>query len=304
MIKNYQLTIDMIVEAMRNQAKQAHTTKTEVDISGGVDSAVVAALSCLAFGNENVIGVYSSIDSSQDSRRRAQMVADRFGFRLVDLNLSYLYWAIVDQVEEVFKSLNIPFPDIDDPKFNTVFGSLRSCLRAPVGRFVNRAFGGGIRQGTGNRDEDELIRFYQKGGDGEVDCNWIEGLFKSEVWELAAHLGVPQEIIDAEPTPDLWAGGNHTDEKELKDLTGAALTYTRPSGPMGTLEWASRENKKNGCCSWMTIPAEKMAELYGYTSEQIEVILAIRKLEQSSRHKVFLPPYLAREQLVYAGALE
>jgi NAD+ synthetase len=298
-IRDFDRLVDMLVDAMRSQAIQAKTCKAEIDISGGVDSAVVAALACLAFGKDNVVGVYSSINSSPESRRLARLVADKFGFRMLELDLSGVYQEILAAVAIEFGRLDIPFPDQKDPRQRTAFGGLRSCLRAPVGRFVNRAFGGGIREGTGNRDEDELIRFYQKGGDGEVDSNWIEGLFKGEVWELAAHLGVPQEIIDVAPTPDLWGGVSHTDEAELESLTGVALTYTRPDGPMGTIEWASRENAKNGCILSDSNPA-----LLGYDKQQSAVIEALRRLERPSRHKACPPPFLARENLIKAGVVE
>ena len=299
-VKDFDLLVRMVVDAMRKQAAEAHTAKAEVDISGGIDSAVVVALACQAFGKKNVVGVYSSIDSSEESHRRAKLVADKFGFTLVDLDLSGVYLEIVAKVAFEFGRLGIPFPDPDNPANRTAFGGLRSCLRAPVGRFVNRVFGGGLRQGTGNRDEDELIRFFQKGGDGEVDNNWIEGLFKGEVWELATHLGVPQEIVDADPTPDLWGGAKHTDEGELKELTGVALTYTRPGGPMGTIEWASRENEKNGCVT----RNGSLPSCLGYNQAQAAIIAAIRKLEKASRHKACMPPLVPREELVKAGAVE
>jgi len=301
-IKNMDRLIEMIVEKMRAQAAEARTTRAEVDISGGIDSAVVAALAARAFGKENVVGVYSSINSSDSSRRLARQVAEALGFPLVELELSAVYEQIVTAVAAEFSRLGLAFPDPADPDRRTVFGSLRSCIRAPVGRFVNRAFGGGIRQGTGNRDEDELLRFYQKGGDGEVDCNWIAGLFKSEVWELAARLGVPADVIEAQPTPDLWgADAAHTDEGELEQLTGVPLTYTRPGEPMGTIEWASRENEDNGCITGdnaATPPAQ-----LGYDEQQAGLIEALRHMERITRHKAAPPPHLPRAELLAAGVV-
>lgn len=295
--------IALVVERMRAQARQAGVDRAEVDISGGIDSATVAALAVRAFGPDRVVGVYSAIHSSRTSRENARRVAERFGFPLVELDLSPVYGQIVAAVRQEFARLDLPFPDEADPAHRTLFGGLRSCLRAPVGRFVNRAFGGGIRQGTGNRDEDELLRFYQKGGDGEVDCNWIAGLFKSEVWELAAHLGVPEEVIQAPPTPDLWAvGESHTDEGELEELTGVPLTYTRPGGPLGTIEWASRENEKNGCITGAV--AELPPAELGYDPEQSRVIEAMRRMERATRHKAELPPSLPREQLLAEGVVD
>lgn len=300
MIKNYESLVSTIVLAMQEQAKEAGTNKAEVDISGGVDSAVIAALACRAFGSWNVIGVYSSINSSEESHKRAKLVAEKFCFPLVELDLSNVYEEMKLMVKKEFERLHLSFPDED--KNRTAFGGFRSCLRAPVGRFVNRMFGGGIREGTGNMDEDELLRFFQKGGDGEVDSNWIEGLYKGEVWELAAYLGVPKEVISAAPTPDLWAGKKHTDEEELTNITGVAMTYTRPGFKMGTIEWVSRENRKNGIitgCYSTTDPKH-----LGYNDDQAALILAVRKMEKTSRHKATLPPYVSREKLIVLGCVE
>jgi len=302
-IKDAARLVEMIVGRMQDQARQAGVERAEVDISGGIDSAAVAALAVRAFGPDKVVGVYTAIQSSDASRRRARLVAARFGFPLVELDLSDVYRSIVSAARQEFSRLGLSFPDESDPAQRTAFGGLRSCLRAPVGRFVNRAFGGGIRQGTGNRDEDELLRFYQKGGDGEVDCNWIAGLFKSEVWELAAHLGVPQEVIDARPSPDLWAvGESHTDEGELEQLTGVALTYTRPGGPMGTIEWASRQNERDGCITGNS--AELPPAGLGYDGDQARVIAAIRKMERATRHKAQPPSQLARQELLAEGVVD
>jgi len=301
-IKDPEKLIGLVTGAMRKQAKEARTNKAEIDISGGVDSAVVAALACRAFGPENVIGVYSDINSSPESRRRAKLTAHTFGIYLINLDLGEIYSLIVQAVRNEFDKLGLIWPkESEDP---TAFGGLRSCLRAPIGRFVNRMFGGGIRQGTGNRDEDELLRFYQKGGDGEVDCNWIGGLFKSEVWELAEYLGVPQEIIDATPTPDLWGSGDaHNDEDELREITGVELTYGRPGKETGTIEWVIRENDKCGIITGYN--SERREDIEGlYTPEQWKVIEAVRKMEKATRHKAQLPPILHREALLVGGAVE
>jgi NAD+ synthetase len=301
-VKNPEKLVQIIVETMRQQAKEAHTNKAEIDISGGIDSAVVAALSCLAFAPENVIGVYSSIDSSPESQRRAILTAKAFGFKLVELDLTYIYEKIVEVVKDEFEFLNISVPSPEDNP--TIYGGLRSCLRAPIGRFINRMFGGGIRQGTGNRDEDDLLRFYQKGGDGEVDCNWIGGLFKSEVWELAEYLGVPKEIVDAKPTPDLWGSGDtHNDEDELKEITGVDLTYGRPGEEMGTIEWIIREDDRCGIITGHNKHRREDVD-DEWTPEQWKIIEAVRKMEKVTRHKAELPPKINRGVLLSAGAVE
>ena len=129
----------------------------------------------------------------------------------------------------------------------TIMGSLRSCLRAPLGRFMGRLTGNALRHGTGNEDEDRWLRFYQKGGDGEVDTNPLAMLSKGEVYQLAVALGVPEEIITALPTPDLQGSGEaHNDEAELTALSGVEWSYSRVDPKtgkyvkVGTIECMSR----------------------------------------------------------------
>ena len=68
--------------------------------------------------------------------------------------------------------------------------------------------------GTGNKVEDFGVGFYTKYGDGGVDLSPIADLLKTEVYKVAEHLGVNQEIIDAAPTDGLW-GDNRTDEDQI-----------------------------------------------------------------------------------------
>src|SRR5690606_15604020 len=136
---------------------------------------------------------------------------------------------------------------VKDP---TILGSIRSCLRAPVGRGFNRMTGSGIRHGTGNECEDRWLRFYQKGGDGEVDTNPIAMLAKGEVYQLGRALEVPRSIIDALPSPDLHGvGDTHNDEDEIRAMSGVDWTYSRidwDTGAyvrVGTIELLSRSEE-------------------------------------------------------------
>lgn len=214
------------VEAIRAYHRAAGVPRAELDVSGGVDSAVMLGLLAQALRPENVTAVYSSINSSSESAARAQECSDKFGVSLIKLDLTETFQTIVGHfilgIGEAYGSavLNQVWERFStDP---TIAGSLRSCLRAPIGRFANRLMGNGIRHGTGNEDEDRWLRFYQKGGDGEVDTNPIEMLSKGEVWQLAIALGVPKSIITAKPTPDLWGKGEaaHTDEAEIRKYLG------------------------------------------------------------------------------------
>lgn len=210
-------------EAIRVFHRACRTGRAQLDVSGGVDSAVLLGLLARALGPDHIAAVYSAIDSDPSCGDRAAEAAAAFGVPLVTVDLSTPFHAMVDGLMNAMGEAGHDTEAIrarceSDP---TIHGSFRSCLRAPVGRFANRLFGGGIRHGTGNECEDRWLRFYQKGGDGEVDTNPIAMLSKGEVFQLARALGVPRSILTARPTPDLWATGEaHNDEDEIADYLG------------------------------------------------------------------------------------
>lgn len=212
--------IENRVKAIAKAHRDANIHKAEIDVSGGLDSAVVLGLVAQAIGPENIIAVHSQITSDPAALKRAQEVCDKFGVKLCVIDLGAIY---TDITRSIFSSMNDAGYDTKqvlertaaDP---TILGSIRSTLRAPVGRGFNRLFGGGLRHGTGNECEDRWLRFYQKGGDGEVDSNPIAMLSKGEVYQLAHALGVPASILNAVPTPDLWGSGEaHNDESEIRE---------------------------------------------------------------------------------------
>jgi len=245
-----QALADNRMEAIRVFHKALDMPRAEIDVSGGVDSAVMLLLLAQTLGPDNITAVYSDIHSSKETRSHARMVAKVSGVRLCEIEATYGYGAIVQATLQSFADAGYDMAEIEtrmkaDP---TIAGSLRSTLRAPLGRFANRVMGGGIRHGTGNECEDRWLRFFQKGGDGEVDTNPLAMLSKGEVYQLALVLGVPHEIIEAVPTPDLWDVGNdHTDEDELTQLSGGVpWTYSRINvetgeyRKVGTIERMSR----------------------------------------------------------------
>ena len=70
-----------------------------------------------------------------------------------------------------------------------------------------------IVMGTGNKDEDGYLAYFCKAGDGVVDVQLIADLHKSEVFEVGRILKVPNSILEAAPSADLW--DSQTDEEEL-----------------------------------------------------------------------------------------
>jgi NAD+ synthase (glutamine-hydrolysing) len=88
----------------------------------------------------------------------------------------------------------------------------KSYQRTPVA-YLLASHHGGVVVGTGNLDEDGYLYYYCKFGDGAVDVGLIWDIHKSEVFQLAAYLGVPESILVAPPSADLAPG--QTDEAEI-----------------------------------------------------------------------------------------
>ena len=230
-VLNVEKLIANRVSAIKNHHELVGIPRAQLDVSGGVDSAVMLGLLAKAVGPDNITAVYSNINSSDDSAKRAQETADAFGVSLITIDLNEVFTELTAEMWESMKQAGYMIPEMFDrmEADPTIMGSIRSCIRAPIGRGFNRLAGGGIRHGTGNECEDRWLRFYQKGGDGEVDTNPIAMLSKGEVFQLAVGLGVPKSVLTATPSPDLQGVGEagHNDEDELKALTGVDWTYSR-----------------------------------------------------------------------------
>ncbi len=230
--------LDNRIMALREAHQEAGIKRAELDLSGGIDSAVMAGLLVLALGPENVTLVHSRFATNPAQSDRARRLAKGLDCPLVEARLGATWNVLLDEMKKSLGDAGYNMAEIEAriEKDPTILGSIRSCLRAPIGRGFNRLTGGGLRHGTGNECEDRWLRFYQKGGDGEVDSNPIAMLSKGEVYQLAWMLmkRLPKaaeafrDTILATPSPDLWGTGDaHTDEAELKTWLGVPFTYSR-----------------------------------------------------------------------------
>jgi len=165
-------------------------------LSGGVDSALVAALAKRAVGRKRLLCLLLPCGSSNQDQQDAKLMIKKFGlkYKLVEIT-------------PIYKSLCKILPWGD----RRVMGNLKARLRMLViYYFANKL--NYLVCGTGNKSE-LLVGYFTKYGDGGVDILPLASLLKKEVRELARELGVPRSIIDKHPTAGLWAG--QTDEKEL-----------------------------------------------------------------------------------------
>ena len=203
MIKDVEKVVELLVGFLRAKVKEAGLSGCVVGVSGGVDSSVVCLLCKRAFP-ETTYPVYIGIESSADSRRRVEELTEKFHLKTLYFDLTDVYRTIRDRVLE-------HYPELSGRKKELVLASLKSCLRAPLLDFLAK-INDSLIVGTGNRSE-AMVGYFNKRGDGAVDIALIRDLYKSEVYQLAKYLGVPESIIKAVPSADLWSG--QTDEEEL-----------------------------------------------------------------------------------------
>lgn len=192
--------------------KKARLTTAVVGVSGGVDSAVVLGLltrAAQAPGSpvRRVVGVlapYGEIEQGVSNQRvateRGREVVRAFAAECVEVDLSAAHAAIKRSVEDAVGVDGDAWAD----------GQLVSNLRTPalyqVVTLLAHAGEPGVLFGTTTRDEGSYIGYFGKASDGLCDVQPISDLHKWEVYALAASLGVPDSVVAAAPTGDIWDG--------------------------------------------------------------------------------------------------
>jgi NAD+ synthase len=186
--------VEVAVRFIRHRVMLARARGAVVGISGGIDSAVVAALCVRALGKERVLGLMMPEEKPE---KEAPLCIKWLGIRGRLL-------PIKKQVEAVVATLR-PRPAKD------VLGNIKARLR--MLNLYTEANGSHLLVvGTGNKSE-LLTGYFTKYGDGGVDLLPIGDLYKTQVREMAEALGVPEVIRKLVPTAGLYPG--QTDEGEL-----------------------------------------------------------------------------------------
>ena len=166
-------------------------------LSGGVDSSTVAALAVRAVGAGRTLGLLLPCHSQPEDARLGQLVADTFGVSTVTVDLGV-----------VFDALMAELPSSDN---HLAAANIKPRLRMIAWYYLSNARDY-LVLGAGNKTE-LAVGYFTKWGDGGVDLLPLGDLYKTQVWELARELGVPQEVIERPPTAGLWPG--QTDEGEM-----------------------------------------------------------------------------------------
>jgi NAD+ synthase len=198
---NLEIAQNRIIDFIRNETRKAGVNGAVVGISGGIDSALAAALTVKALGKDKVLGIHmpeSGLTPAEDSKD-AKTLADWLGIEFQTIDISGIISAFMAAVPESKSADRLSL------------GNLKARVRMSLLYFhanrMNR-----MVIGTGNKTE-ILLGYFTKYGDGGVDIEPIGGLYKTEVWELSRRLGIPEPLITKKPSAGLWTG--QTDEAEL-----------------------------------------------------------------------------------------
>jgi len=242
------LAVAVLTDFIRDAVATTGTEGVVVGLSGGVDSALAAALATRALGPSRVHAfVLPYRTSNPESASDARLVAEQLGIdqRVIDIS---------PMVDPYF-ALEIPGSGEDDRRRR---GNKLARERMTI-LFDQAKKLGCLVLGTSNKTE-ILLGYSTVFGDNASSLNPLGDLYKQQVWRLATHLALPQQVVAKQPSADLWPG--QTDEDEL------GMTYEVADEVLYLLFDLGLR------------PAEVVER--GYAEEAVERIV---RLEQANRYK-------------------
>jgi len=244
MALNCEEEVAKITGTLRDQVlKKLKKRGVIIALSGGIDSSVVGALCVEAFGKEHAFGLLlPEKDSSSDTVRLSRLIADHLGIETIEeditpmLNAAGCYQHRDDAIRSIIPEYDsdytckIVLPTVTDNNMFRIFSVVvespegkqtkaRLSQSAYLGIVAATNFKQRVRKmleyfhadrlnyavtGTPNRQEYDL-GFFVKLGDGSADVKPIAHLYKTQVYQLAEYLGIPDEIRHRPPTTDTYS---------------------------------------------------------------------------------------------------
>ena len=246
-------THDHLVSFIKETVDAAGAAGATLGISGGIDSTTTAHLAVDALGTDGLHGlVMPSEVNDPDIMSDAERVAK-------DLGIEYDIIEIQPIAEQFFEA--VPAAAESRMATGNVYVRTRAVLNYCVANAENR-----VVLGTGNRAE-AMTGYFTKYGDQAVDCNPIGGLYKQQVRQLAAYMGVDHDLVMQTPTAGMWSGQTDAEEMGLGYDHLDAILALHIDGPLST--------------------AATVRQLEGVDREAIE---RVEELVAASEHKRSMPP--------------
>lgn len=241
---NVDKVIEEAVQWIRDTVNSAGAKGVVFGLSGGIDSAVVAALCKKAFP-EDSLGVIMPCYSNPVDEEHAILVAEALDLRTKTV--------VLDQAFDTMKAL--VGASENDPRL--AIANIKSRLRM-ITVYYNAGARNYLVAGTGNRCE-LAIGYFTKYGDGGTDFLPLASFVKKEVVELAYRLGIPEIIITKPPTAGLWE--NQSDEQEMgmtyAELDDYILTGNGPEHIRNKVEGMYRRSEHKRSPIPKFVPSEK-----------------------------------------------
>lgn len=245
---NYGEVLEKTMAFIREKVEKAKAKGVVIGISGGIDSATTAYIAVRALGKERVLGLIMPYYQNRDVED-AKLVCESLGVECREVSIKPIVNSFVARLG--FQP--------DKRSLGNIMARTRMVLLYAHANARNY-----LVLGTSNRSE-FLTGYFTKWGDGASDYAPLINLYKTEVWEMAKLLGVPERIIEKKPTAGLWEG--QTDEDEL------GISYHL----LDEILWRLVDLK---------MPKEKIAEELGVPVEEVEYV---EELVRKSEHKRRLP---------------
>jgi NAD+ synthase len=230
---NARLVADWLTKFLRDEIVRRRGMRSVVlGLSGGVDSAVVAYLCARALGAENVWAFRMPYrTSAPESLAHAQLVIDDLGVNAETIDITAM--------ADAYAQAAAPTPE----RLANICARCRMIVL-----FDQSARLGGLPVGTGNKSE-RLFGYFTWHADDSPPINPLGDLFKTQVWQLARELGVPEEIVSKPASADLIKG--QTDEEDF------GISYP---GADAILHWMT-----------LGVTAERLAAM-GFDRSDVELV--------------------------------
>jgi NAD+ synthase len=244
----------IINEFIRTKFQETGVGGVILGLSGGLDSAVVAALATEVIGKDKVHCILMPYDEEQDK----EAIED--GLKMVKaFGLDHQIISIKDSVDTISEVAG--FSDIQKKVNMTALGNVRARTRMVMLYYLAN-LNNYLVLGTSNKSE-LLVGYFTKYGDGGSDAAPIGDLYKTQVYELAKELGIPESIRTKPPTAGLVSG--QTDEKDLG------------------LSYAELDQILKGLELWLCLE-----DISRYTKIPLSTVTRIQAMVHRSAHKRFL----------------
>ncbi len=218
---NTGLLAEMLQKFLAEELRASGLSGYVIGLSGGVDSAVSAALGVAAVGRERVQALaLPGPTSSPESLGDARSVADAFGLRL--------------ETVEIAPAAEILAATLGAREDRVRFGNLLARLRM-VALFDRARTVPALVLGTSNKSE-ILLGYSTLFGDAAASVQPLGDVWKSHIFELGRALGVPEGVVSKPPTADLWPGQTDAGELGFDYPTVDPVLYWHHDGGMGREE--------------------------------------------------------------------